>query len=121
MASAGEDSHGGKALTNAEIRKYFTDPQQAGEFARATGVDALAVCFGTVHGIYAKEPVLDLERVKAIRAAMPADCRIVCAQNAAGGHCRGLFQNQLLFLYGQSHHQTCAGQNCRNKRYHSFP
>ena len=47
MASAGEDSHGGKALTNAEIRKYFTAPQQAGEFARATGVDALAVCFGT--------------------------------------------------------------------------
>lgn len=40
-------------------------------------VDALAVCFGTMHGIYAEEPVLDLERVKAIRAAMPADCRIV--------------------------------------------
>lgn len=77
MASAGEDSHGGKALTNAEIRKYFTDPQQAGEFAHATGVDALAVCFGTMHGIYAEEPVLDLDRVKAIRAAMPADCRIV--------------------------------------------
>lgn len=77
MASTEEDSHGGKALTNAEIRKYFTDPQQAGDFARATGVDALAVCFGTMHGIYAEEPVLDLDRVKAIRAAMPDSCRIV--------------------------------------------
>ena len=52
MASTGEDSHGGKPLTNEEIKQYFTDPQQAGEFAEATGVDALAVCFGTMHGIY---------------------------------------------------------------------
>lgn len=77
MASAGEDSHGGEALTNAEIRKYFTDPEQAGEFARATGVDALAVCFGTMHGIYAEDPVLDIDRVKAIRQAMPDACRVV--------------------------------------------
>ena len=77
MASTGEDSHGGKPLTNEEIKQYFTDPQQAGEFAEATGVDALAVCFGTMHGIYAEDPVLDIDRVKAIRAAMPDTCRVV--------------------------------------------
>ncbi len=58
-------------------KQYFTDPQQAGEFAEATGVDALAVCFGTMHGIYAEDPVLDIDRVKAIRAAMPDTCRVV--------------------------------------------
>ncbi|WP_435308067.1 class II fructose-bisphosphate aldolase [Sebaldella termitidis] len=77
MASSEEDSHGGKALTNEEIRKYFTDPKQAAEFAEKTGCDALAVCFGTMHGIYAEPPKLDITRVKEIRAALPKSCRVV--------------------------------------------
>ena len=77
MASSGEDSHGGKALTNEEIRKYFTDPKQAAEFAERTGCDALAVCFGTMHGIYAEPPKLDITRVTEIRAALPKSCRVV--------------------------------------------
>ena len=40
-------------------------------------MDALAVCFGTAHGIYAEPPLLDIERVKAIRAAMPKETRVV--------------------------------------------
>ena len=77
MASSEEDSHGGKALTNEEIRKYFTDPKQAAEFAERTGCDALAVCFGTMHGIYAEPPKLDITRVTEIRAALPESCRVV--------------------------------------------
>jgi len=41
----------------------YTDPAVAEEFARYTGVDALAVAFGAAHGIYFKEPVLDFERL----------------------------------------------------------
>lgn len=80
MASTAEDSHGdaeSRVLTNEDIKKFFTDPQQAKSFAEETGCDALAVCFGTMHGIYAEPPVLDIERVKTIRAAMPKDCRVV--------------------------------------------
>lgn len=82
MASAMEDTHAGedaekRILTNEDIKKFFTDPAQAAEFAERTGCDALAVCFGTMHGIYAEPPVLDIDRVKAIRAAVPKDCRIV--------------------------------------------
>lgn len=44
----------------------YTDPKQAKEFVDATNVDCLAVAFGTVHGIYLKEPRLDLQRVKEI-------------------------------------------------------
>ena len=77
MASSEEDSHGGKALTNEEIRKYFTDPKQAAEFAEKTECDALAVCFGTMHGIYAEPPKLDITRVTEIRAALPESCRVV--------------------------------------------
>lgn len=82
MASAMEDTHEAedaekRILTNADIRKFFTDPDQAAEFAERTGCDALAVCFGTMHGIYAEPPVLDIDRVKAIRKAVKPECRIV--------------------------------------------
>ncbi|HID11728.1 MAG TPA: class II fructose-bisphosphate aldolase [Candidatus Latescibacteria bacterium] len=47
--------------------EFFTDPEQAEEFVRRTGVDALAVAIGNVHGFYRGEPKLDLERLKEIR------------------------------------------------------
>lgn len=45
----------------------FTSVKDAKYFYEQTGVDALAVAFGTVHGIYKGEPKLDLERLSAIR------------------------------------------------------
>ena len=78
MTSTDEDSHGGeKGWTHETIKKTFTDPEQAAEFAKETGVDALAVCFGTAHGIYAEEPILDIDRVKKIRELVPETTRIV--------------------------------------------
>jgi fructose-bisphosphate aldolase class II/tagatose 1,6-diphosphate aldolase GatY/KbaY len=49
----------------------MTDPRQAGEFVSATGVDALAVAVGNVHG-FTKDPVhLALDRLAAIHEAVP--------------------------------------------------
>ncbi|MDI3364409.1 ketose-bisphosphate aldolase [Pantoea sp. V108_6] len=47
----------------------YTDPDQAERFSRETGVDTLAVAIGTSHGLYpaGKQPVLDIDRLKAIR------------------------------------------------------
>ena len=45
----------------------YTDPDAAAAFAAQTGVDALAIAFGTSHGVYAVKPVLDLDRVARIR------------------------------------------------------
>ena len=47
----------------------YTDPQVAKEFVEKTGVDCLAVAFGTTHGVYLTEPKLDLPRVARIRDA----------------------------------------------------
>ena len=44
----------------------LTDPAQAEEFVIRTGVAALAVCVGNVHGRYPREPDLDFERLEAI-------------------------------------------------------
>lgn len=67
----------GEGWTHETIKSTYTDPQQAADFAERTGVDALAVCFGTAHGIYAEPPILDIPRVKAIREAMPDVTRVV--------------------------------------------
>lgn len=51
----------------------LTDPDQAAKFIGLTGVDALAVCIGNVHGPYPRPPELDFERLAAIagRASVP--------------------------------------------------
>lgn len=79
MASTEEDTHGSEdvVLTNKDIKKFFTDPEEAALFAEESGCDALAVCFGTMHGIYAETPELDIDRVKEIRKKVPENCRIV--------------------------------------------
>lgn len=67
----------GEGWTHETIKATFTDPRQAADFAERSGVDALAVCFGTAHGIYAEPPVLDIQRVRDIRAAVPETTRVV--------------------------------------------
>ena len=63
-AIVGEEDRADAHAENAEM----TDPAQAEEFVRATGVDALAVCVGNVHGFYRGEPRLDFVRLREIRA-----------------------------------------------------
>jgi fructose-bisphosphate aldolase class II len=46
-----EDGHGA-GLTGADALKHLTDPAQAEQFVKDTGVDALAVAIGTSHGAY---------------------------------------------------------------------
>jgi fructose-bisphosphate aldolase, class II len=61
----------GKAFNEADIA--LTDPDEAVQFARATGVDLLAIALGSVHGLKTKQISLDLERLAAIhnRIATP--------------------------------------------------
>ena len=47
----------------------LTEPERAAEFVERTGIQALAVAIGNAHGIYAQRPVLDFERLEAIRRA----------------------------------------------------
>lgn len=51
----------------ADLDDVYTDPDMAGDFAARTGVDALAVAFGTAHGLYKTKPKLDLGRIAEIR------------------------------------------------------
>ncbi len=63
-----EIGHVGDANLNEGAQKdYYTSVEEADEFARSTGVDALAVSFGTAHGLYHGEIRLDFERLRQIR------------------------------------------------------
>ncbi|MBL1229687.1 class II fructose-bisphosphate aldolase [Enterococcus sp. BWB1-3] len=50
-----------------DLEDVYTDPDMAKAFVEETGVDCLAIGFGTVHGIYLKEPKLDLDRILQIK------------------------------------------------------
>ncbi len=48
---------------------FYTDPEEAKAFCRETGVDALAIAFGTAHGFYNAQPKLDFDVVKNVKKA----------------------------------------------------
>jgi len=63
----GEIGHVGQA---ADGDGCYTTVEEAVDFASRTGVDALAVAIGTAHGNYKTKPVLDIDRLRAIRSAL---------------------------------------------------
>lgn len=67
--------------TIERIEDTFTDPIAAGEFAKVTGVDALTVSFGSMHGTYPAPPKLDINRLDQIRRA----CGCALVMHGASG------------------------------------
>lgn len=56
----------------------YTQPEQAAEFVRLTGVDRMAIVFGNIHGIVTEqEERLDIEHFKKVVASLPADLTLV--------------------------------------------
>ncbi len=65
----GELGHVGDNEGAGKLEKpsdYYTVPEQAAEFIRKTGVDALAVAIGNAHGDYKFPPKLDFDRISTI-------------------------------------------------------
>ncbi|MBI5449821.1 MAG: fructose-bisphosphate aldolase class II [Gammaproteobacteria bacterium] len=69
-----EDGHGAEGELDHSM--LLTDPEEAADFVKKTGVDALAIAIGTSHGAYkfSKKPtgkVLRIDRVKEIHKRIP--------------------------------------------------
>lgn len=58
--------HGGQTPDS-----FFTDPAQAEEFVTRTGVDALAVSVGTIHGAFTGQEYIRFELLKKIQDTVP--------------------------------------------------
>lgn len=50
-----------------EAKPQYTDPAEAEDFVKQTGISSFAVAIGTAHGVYKGEPKLDLDRLSAVR------------------------------------------------------
>ncbi len=69
-----EDGHGAEGKLSMD--QLLTDPEEAADFVKQTGVDALAIAIGTSHGAYkfTRPPtgdILAIERIKEIHARIP--------------------------------------------------
>lgn len=69
-----EDGVGAEGTLSMDM--LLTDPEQAADFVKKTGVDALAIAIGTSHGAYkfSRPPtgdILAIDRVKEIHARIP--------------------------------------------------
>lgn len=65
----GELGHVGDNEGSGKLNKpsdYYTDPKNAEEYVRETGIDALAVAVGNAHGDYTFPPKLDFNRIQSI-------------------------------------------------------
>jgi tagatose 1,6-diphosphate aldolase GatY/KbaY len=75
-------------LTVPEVEARMTDPAQAAEFVKHSGVDALAVCVGNVHGRARGEPALDFARLEAVARAVPVPLVLHGASGLSSGPVR---------------------------------
>jgi len=56
-------NNAGEVENRGISRENFTNPEQAADFVKRTGIDMLACSFGTSHGIYTAAPKVDSELV----------------------------------------------------------
>jgi ketose-bisphosphate aldolase len=73
-AEIGHVAIGGRYLGDekpTDHQNVFTDPVAAMDFIKRTGVDALAVSIGTIHGAYQGEPKLNFELLDQLNKISP--------------------------------------------------
>lgn len=55
----------------SKLKDNYTTVSEAKKFYDQTGIDAMAISYGTVHGIYREKPVLNFNRLNEISHAVP--------------------------------------------------
>jgi fructose-bisphosphate aldolase, class II len=60
----------GVEFDDEEAQQVFTDPEQALTFVQRTGIDALAISIGNMHGMYKTPPKLDINRLSQIASVV---------------------------------------------------
>ena len=57
----------GDNITKEQLEKMKANPQEAEEFVKKTGVDALAIAVGNIHGMRTQEAEIDIPRIQKIQ------------------------------------------------------
>ena len=95
-----ELGHVGDAADSAEsigpaddARHLYTDPAEAQDYVQKTGIDALAIAVGTVHGTYTFAPRLDLDRIKNIAQLVDVPLVLHGGSGLSDGDFKSALQN----------------------------
>ncbi len=67
LGKVGDTGDGGEGTGDASTADIFTDVEESASFIADTGIDALAIAIGNLHGKYIATPKLNIERLKEIR------------------------------------------------------
>ncbi|MBN2046425.1 MAG: class II fructose-bisphosphate aldolase [Anaerolineaceae bacterium] len=81
----------------------FTDPKHVAEFIQASGVDYLAVAFGTAHGQYKSEPKLNLELLKDLNQASTIPLVMHGGSGLSDSQFRGAIENGICKINVATH------------------
>lgn len=116
--ATGESGEAEEGVSRAE--DFYTDPEQAKEFCEQTGIDALAIAFGTAHGFYKAQPKLDFGVVERCAASTGPSARHARRKRRERrgipqGDRKRDPQDQLLFLYVQGGLYGGEGLHCKRK------
>ena len=126
-AELGHVGYGEEVLGAEEIPSRLTRVEEAAHFVAETGVDALAVSIGTIHGLYQGEPDLDFQRLEALRETVPvplvlhggsgtpdADIR----RAVAGGICKINIWTEVALVFAAALH-AYLGETLGQNRLHT--
>jgi ketose-bisphosphate aldolase len=64
----GSTMHKNESLRDVAKEEFFTNPAQAEEFVKMTGIDSLAISVGNAHGIWKEQKKLDFSRIINIKS-----------------------------------------------------
>ena len=92
----------------------YTDPALAEEFVKRTGVDCLAVAFGTVHGLYVKQPRLDLSIVTQISEKTGIPLVMHGGSGVSGDNYRRAIKEGLCKINYYTYMNTAGGNAARS-------
>lgn len=106
-----------------QAEAFQTDPKQAEEFVRLTGIDALAVAIGSAHGFYRKAPNLNIPRLKQIAGLVEVPLVLhggtgigeeMLTDAIENGICKVNICSEFLAAFGKAYIHT---QNAANFKY----
>ena len=80
-------------MEEVDWNKYLTDPEQAGDFVKKTGVDSLAVAIGNAHGFFKEKKEIDFERLAKIREKCQIPLVLHGASDWENGHIAEAIKN----------------------------
>lgn len=63
LGRVGDTGQGGEGTGDASTADVFTDVEESARFIEQTGIDALAIAIGNLHGKYVATPQLNIERL----------------------------------------------------------